>query len=87
VVARLKRCGNQHVVPQALNRRTKYEIGTAGELKRWGGLAAEKRPRLILNPERVPEKLRHLLLIGLFQQAPMYWGQAFERSAAPRICL
>jgi hypothetical protein len=27
------------------------------------------------------------LLIGLFQQAPMYWGQAFERSAAPRICL
>jgi hypothetical protein len=30
---------------------------------------------------------RRLLLIRLLQQAPMYWGQILERSAAPRICL
>ncbi len=51
-------------------KRGRFELATVEELRRKYGLSAANRPTLRLNPERVPEALRHLIAYAEF------WGVA-----------
>jgi hypothetical protein len=48
--------------------KNKFEVRTIGELRSLYGFIAENRPALVLNHERVPEELRHLIPFAEF------WG-------------